>query len=134
MKPTLLIESPGEGEQLLKRESLSKESKKKRKNVFRKKQNNSLVEQDFAKILIVSEFRRLPASFDIKISAIAPETALQINFEVEKKHKTFEIGTADDVIATSQPLARELLTSATRCCNRNSEIRSRTRGIEDQNS
>ena len=65
------------------------------------KWNNSLVEQDFAKILTVSKSRGPPASLATKISAIAPETASQIDFEVEKKRKTVQIETADDVIAIS---------------------------------
>ena len=105
-------------------------SGKKRKNAFREKANNSLAEQDFREILTVSESCGPPASFATKISAIAPETTSQLDFKVEKKHKTIRIETADDVIATSRQLARELSTSASRRRNRNLEIWSRTREFE----
>ena len=46
------MESHDEREQLLKKESLSKMSEKSEKT-FRKKSNNFLLEQDFAKTLMV---------------------------------------------------------------------------------
>ena len=86
---------------------------KKRKSAFHEETINSLSEGDFAKISTVSEFRGLPASFVAKNDAIAPKTASQIDFEVEKKRKMVKIETADDVIVTSHLLTRKLVKSAT---------------------